>query len=136
MRGDDALGLQVIKQLQGKVSSRVTLLSGETTPERFSAKIGRLKATHVLLVDAAHFDAEPGQTRLVPSSEIEGVTLSTHTAPLYILAEVVEKRVGAKVMLLGVQPKTVHFGEEMTSEACMAADKVAKMIVKVLGEER
>ncbi len=134
MRGDDALGLEIVEQLKGKVPQNVVLFAGETTPERFSAKIARLKSTHVLLIDAAHFDAEPGETRLVPPSEIDGVALSTHTAPLYILAEVIEKRARAKVMLLGVQPKRVHFGEQMTPEAHKAAKKVAKIIVEILNK--
>ena len=134
LRGDDALGLDILKILKGKVSTSVGLIECQTTPENFTGKIKRLKPSHVLMIDAACFGANPGRARLVPPEKIAGVAVSTHAMPLHMLAEILEKSVGAKVVLLAVQPKIVDFGEGLTPELEGALKKIGEQLLGVLGE--
>lgn len=132
MRGDDAIGMEVVRLLKGEVSKRVRLLECQTVPENFAGEIKQFNPTHVLMIDAAHFEAEPGEARLIQPEEISGVAVSTHAIPLYILAEILRKSIDAKVLLLGLQPKTTEFGEQITPELQKAAENIAKVLLDAL----
>jgi len=134
LRGDDALGLKVLKLLRSRVPRSVRLIDCGTMPENFTGEVKRFKPSHVLLVDAASFNAKHGVVKLVPPEEISGVAVSTHALPLSMFAEVVQKTVKAKVLLLGVQPKKVDFMEGLTPELEKAVQEIAKVLVRLLGE--
>jgi hydrogenase 3 maturation protease len=103
-------------------------------PENFTGEVKRFKPSHVLLIDAASFDAKPGGVRMVPPEEIGGVAVSTHALPLSMFAEVVQKTVKAKVLLLGVQPKSVDFVEGLTPELEKTVREIAEVLVRLLSE--
>ncbi|RJS89675.1 hydrogenase maturation peptidase HycI [Candidatus Bathyarchaeota archaeon] len=132
MRGDDAIGMEIVKLLKGRVPKKVKLLECQTVPENFMREIRRFNPTHVLIIDAAQLGAEPGEARLVAPDEILGMALSTHQIPLSILAEVIENIVNAKVMILGVQPKSIEFREELTPELQEASERIANILVDIL----
>jgi hydrogenase 3 maturation protease len=134
LRGDDALGLMVLKLLRGRVPKSVRLIDCRVMPENFTGEVRRFKPSHVLLVDAASFNAKPGVVRLVPPEEVGGVAVSTHALPLSLFAEVVQKTVKAKVLLLGVQPERVEFLEGLTPEVEKAVKKVAETLARLFAE--
>ena len=132
MRGDDVVGVEIVKLLKGRVPRNVKLLECQTVPENFMREIRWFNPTHVLIIDAAQLGAEPGEARLVAPDEILGMALSTHQIPLSILAEVIENIVNAKVMILGVQPKSIEFREELTPELQEASERIANILVDIL----
>lgn len=134
LRKDDAVGVEILRRLVGRVPKNVRLIDCEAVPEKFTGKIRLLKPSHVLLIDAADLGCEAGEARLVPVNKIAGVALSTHAMPLYMLAEIVKKSVEAKVVLLGVQPKDVGFGEGLSSETEKAVERVVEVLVNVLNK--
>lgn len=134
LRGDDALGLEILLQLRGKVPRSVRLIDSGTMPENFTGEVKRFRPSHVLLIDAAYLNAKPGGVRLVPPEDIGGVAVSTHTLPLSMFAEVVQKNTKAMVLLLGVQPKEVEFVEGLTPELEKAVHKIAEVLMRLLGE--
>jgi len=134
MRGDDAIGVEIVKLLKGRVPRKVKILECQTVPENFMREIRRFNPTHVLIIDAAQLEAEPGEARLVTPNEIQGMALSTHQIPLSILAEVIQNSIKAKVMILGVQPKTIEFREGLTSELQEASERVANILIESLSK--
>ena len=134
MRGDDAVGIEIVRLLKGKVPKNVKLLECQIVPENFIGEIKRFNPSHVLMIDAAHFEANPGEARLIPPERISGITFSTHNIPLYVLAEILRETTGAKVLLLAVQPKTTGFGEEITPEIQNAARNIAKTLLGICRE--
>jgi len=134
LKADDALGLRILKGLRGKVSPSVELIEAETMPENFTEEIERSRPSHVLFVDAAHFGTEPGTTKLIPPEKIAGITVSTHAMPIYVLAEILEKNINAKVALLGVQPKTIELSEELSPEIKEATRKIVEVLANALKE--
>jgi len=134
LRGDDAVGLYILKELDGKVPPNVELIEGETTPERFTEEIERSNPSHVLFVDAAHFGATPGKTKLLGPQKIADVAISTHAMPLSILAEFLRKSTKAKVALLGVQPKTVELSEKLSPELEKEMRKIAEVLANALNK--
>jgi len=134
MRGDDGVGVAIIQRLQENPIPSVMLLNTETVPESYIGKVESHRPTHVLLVDAANFGGRPGDTRLIDSQHIGGQAVSTHSLPLTIFITYIEKSLGIKVLLLGVQPKTVAFGEGMTSELAEASKRIAETLRRMLSE--
>lgn len=132
LRKDDAVGVEIVRALKGRVPKKVRLIECQTTPENFAGRIKRLKPSHILMIDAAHFSAKAGEVRLFPPEKISGVALSTHAMPLHMLVEVLQSNLEVKVALLGVEPKSVEFGEGLTPETQKAVARIAETLEKIL----
>jgi hydrogenase 3 maturation protease len=134
IRSDDFVGVKVIQDLQGKVSERVYLIECETVPESFLQSIVEFNPTHVLLIDAAVLGLKPGETCLMNPEQVTAVpAVSTHILPLRIFCEYITSATKAKIALLLIEPGNVEFGEGLTSEVQAAAERLAKMLLKVFG---
>jgi hydrogenase 3 maturation protease len=134
MRRDDAVGVEIVKMLKGKVPRNVELLECETVPENFTRDIKEFNPSHVLMIDAAQLGTEPGEARLVSPEKVLGMALSTHAIPLSLLAEVIKESIDAKIMILGVQPEEIEFGEGLTPELRKASRRIAGVLVRALNK--
>jgi hydrogenase 3 maturation protease len=134
IRSDDYVGLKIVQNLQGKVSGNVCLLECETVPESYLLDIEEFKPTHVLLIDAAFLGLNPGEVSLVNAEKISDFpAITTHVLPLRIFCEYVKQATGAKIALLLIEPKSMEFGEGLTLEVHVAAEKITKILVELLG---
>jgi len=134
LRGDDSLGLRIANNLRGKTPKNVKVIYGGITPENFVGKIKRFKPSHVLMIDAAHFGGKPGEPRLIPPENTSGIALSTHVMPLYILAWLIQKETSAKVILLGIEPKNLNLGEEISPEVEESIKQCSEMLIEVINK--
>jgi hydrogenase 3 maturation protease len=132
LRSDDALGLEIIRRLEGRIRDHVRLLEGGTVPENYTQVIREFGPTHILMIDAAQLNQEPGYTRLISANKIFGIPTSTHSIPLNMLAEYLKKSTNAKIALLGIQPKSLQFGEELSQEVKAAVATVSDTLIEVL----
>jgi len=113
----------------------VMLVESETVPESFIEAITEFDPTHVLLIDAGLLGLEPGDAKFVESSKVLGpstVAISTHALPLRIFCEYLEKTAGAKIALIIMQPRITDFGEGLSVEVEMAAEKLKRTLLKFL----
>ena len=134
MRADDGVGPKIIELLQEKPIDNVLLINSETVPESFTKKVTDYQPTHVMLVDAANFRGATGDTKMITSAQIGGQAVSTHSLPLTIFINVIEHDLDISVMLLGIQPHTIHFMSPMTPEIESAATSIANTLYQVLSE--
>jgi hydrogenase 3 maturation protease len=132
IRKDDYVGMVIAKLLKERRLPKTLILECETAPESFTSVVKDAKPTHVLMIDAANLGAEPGFARIIEINEIDEFSLSTHDLPLSLLAKFIIYEANAKVALLGIQPKSLDFGEGLTSELAKASEKIAEIIEKVL----
>jgi hydrogenase 3 maturation protease len=136
LRRDDFVGVAVVKSLRGQLSKeRVLLIESETVPESFLGEISEFSPSHVLVVDAGLLGIEEGSIQFV--REAGGYlsshgAISTHTLPIRIFCEYLEKMVGAEVGIVLIQPERTDFGEELTESVSRAAKKLAAMLVKAI----
>jgi len=131
LRGDDALGVEVLNRLKGKVPENIKLFECEMAPENFLGETELFKPTHVLMIDAAQLEAEPGSARILSTEEMAGTAVSTHALPLSILAEILRQDLNAKVALLAVQPERNELGEGLSPRLQKAAEQIARVLVEV-----
>ena len=133
IRSDDFVGVRVVLGLQGKVSPAVTLIECETVPESFVDEIVEIRPSHVLLVDAALLGLSPGEAHLYEAEEVINVpSISTHTMPLRVFCDYVQKLTGAKIALVLIEPKNVEFGEGLSEEVEEGATRVEAAILSSL----
>ena len=132
LRKDDFVGVEVVRNLQKKISKHVYLIECETVPESFLEPIIEFKPTHVLIIDAALLNLKPGSSKLIEPNTISGIPVSTHALPLNIFSEYVTKMTGAKVALLAIQPKETDFGEGLTKELRKTVEELTNLLLKVL----
>ena len=110
------------------------VLLGDTAPENVTGEIRRALPSHVIFVDAAEFGAPPGTVRLVDSVEIGGMSSSTHTLPLAVIADYLKQELGCRVLFLGLQPKGVEFGEGLSEEVAAAVTETVATLAQALRE--
>ena len=133
IRMDDFVGVKIVQDLQGKVSSSIQLIECETVPESFIQQIIDFSPTHVLLIDAAILGLKPGESRLISPERLKIFpAYSTHMLPLRVFCEHLTQTVKTKVALLLIEPKQTDFGEGLTPEVEETKQKIADTLLNVL----
>jgi hydrogenase 3 maturation protease len=133
LRRDDFVGVKILRDLQESVSSSVYLIECETVPENFIEPIIRFNPSHVLIIDAALLNLEPGSSKLLSSKQLtERQAVSTHVLPLRIFCEYLARETNAKIALLLIQPGDISFGEGLTREVQNTADHIARLLSRFL----
>lgn len=136
LRRDDAVGVHVVRALEGRVPLTVKLVECETVPESFIAPIEEFEPTHIIFVDAAVLGLEPGEARLIRPEETLGNIVSTHSLPLYLMAGYLKETMAVKIVILAIQPEDTSFGEEMSPGLARSVSHIASMLVDLLSEAR
>jgi len=133
LRKDDFVGVEIVRNLQEKVSRSVYLIECETVPESFIEPITAFNPTHVLIIDAAMLNLKPGSSKLIkPDQMVERLAISTHALPLRIFCEYLAKTTNAEIALLGIQPKDASFGDCLTTEIKEASVRLANLLLSIL----
>jgi hydrogenase maturation protease len=83
----------------------------------------------VLFVDAGELGASPGTIEIVPRDRIKETEISTHRVPVALMAAILE-RSGKKVAIVVIQPKTLAFRADISSEVRVATDKVVRVLTR------
>jgi hydrogenase 3 maturation protease len=134
IRTDDYVGLKIVENLKGRLPANVLLLEAETVPESYLLDIEEFHPSHVLLIDAAVSGLTPGDANLVDTEKIGySPAVTTHLLPLRVFCEYVKQATGAKIALLLIEPKSTEFGEGLTPEVQEAAERLTKILVRLLG---
>lgn len=127
MRGDDGFGPLIARRLRVVEKLKIVkVLNCGTVPENYTGVIRRLKPSHVVIVDAVDFGGAPGDVIVSFDPKFDEFTVSSHKPSLTMLAKYIKETIGSKVILLGVQPKAIDVGLEMSSEVLTSATTVVK----------
>ncbi|MFW9793477.1 MAG: hydrogenase 3 maturation endopeptidase HyCI [Candidatus Thorarchaeota archaeon] len=130
LRTDDGLGLFVIDNL--KIDDpRIMIENVGSVPEGFASNLASFGAERVIMVDAADMMKPPGHIELITKDRVGGVAISTHRMPLAFLMKYLEQETGGKTLLIGIQPKSIQFGEGLTPEIKEIVDKTIASLEKI-----
>ena len=133
LRGDDAVGSLLIERLQGKVD--IPMIDAGDVPENYLGPIEESGAELVLVVDAADMGAHPGDVALFDIEQVQGLSVSTHTANLGLLFQVIPPETRPEVLLLGIQPGNLEFGEGLSEPVRATLESLAGMLALSLKEK-
>ncbi len=119
---DDGVGVYISQRL--KEQGNIKILTVEVSIENYIKKINDFKASTIILLDSANFSREPGYACLLPVSKVLDFTTTTHNISL----KNVSKFFTANVLVLGIQPQSVSFGEKLSEPVKKVADKIIRLI--------
>jgi hydrogenase 3 maturation protease len=127
-RSDDAAGMLVARALSQRECAmdkdHLLIMEAGHAPENRTGELRSFAPDLVLLIDAADMGKEPGTVAWISEDEIDGLSASTHSLPLSMLAKYLTLELGCKVMLLGIQPASNEVGETVSPEVLRAVKEV------------
>jgi len=123
LKKDDGVGVYISKNL--KETQNIKILTVEVSIENYIGKINSVNPDILILIDSLDFDQAPGHYDMLPIEKINGYTTNTHNITLDKVSELFN----SQVYILGVQPKTIQFGEGLSKEVRNAADNIIDEII-------
>jgi hydrogenase 3 maturation protease len=132
LRADDAIGLLVVRLLKPYSHNRLHVFEGHMTPDVFIAPACAAHPTHLLIVDAAMLHKKPGAWQVLLSKEVEEGLFTTHAIPAIEVAAEIQRRCGAKVAFLGIQPKSRDIALSQSKECLHAAEEIVDIIRRTI----
>ena len=125
LRADDGVGPYVSSHVKFNRPD-LRLIDAGTTPESIAQTAIDWKPGKVILVDAAHFQGEAGELRVIPLEAINQQTiLSTHSFPLSVTFSIVKEDTGAELVVVGVQARSLDYTEGLCPEVEASAAALA-----------
>ncbi|MBI5298614.1 MAG: hydrogenase 3 maturation endopeptidase HyCI [Chloroflexi bacterium] len=133
LRGDDSAGLAAVREIiaRGLTSDLFLPLEGGPAPENITATLRKFQPEQVIFLDAAHMDEPPGAIRWIELNTIDGMSASSHSLPLSILAEFIELEMGCTVRVLGIQPEQNEVGETLSEPVRRAVAEIVEAFTPV-----
>jgi hydrogenase 3 maturation protease len=131
LRTDDGLGPFIIAGLR-IAHPDLMIENVGSVPEAFARPLADFGAERVILIDAADMGKPAAHVDLITKERIGSVTISTHSMPLSLLMMYLEQETGGKTVLLGVQPKSIAFGEGLTPDIHEVGQKIISILRRVL----
>jgi len=129
MKGDDGAGCFAAEILQKEMhKSSIKVINAENAVENYLGIIEEFKPDTVVIIDAADFGGNPGDIKIMGREEIAETTSSTHTFSLPLIIRHISSETGAKCTVIGIQPKTTAFGEELSPEVHNSVLRLTKSI--------
>lgn len=140
LRSDDAAGILVARDLMDSRTIRdlntVLVIDAGHAPENHTAQLRPFAPDLVLFVDAAEMGEPPGTVRLIGMDEIEGMSASTHSLPLSMLATYLSMDLHCDIQLLGIQPKSNDVGETLSGNVAQAVQEIVEFLMQALASHR
>ncbi|WP_455367266.1 hydrogenase 3 maturation endopeptidase HyCI [[Eubacterium] cellulosolvens] len=134
LRRDDALGIEVIKEVKKRVgkSDMILMIESHTTPENYFGLLEQEKPSHILFIDAADAHFNPGTIFLTDIESAEGLAVSTHSIPLSVYSEFIHTLIKTEILFFGIQPGDISFGEGLTSEVKTGIERAVDILASSL----
>lgn len=126
MRSDDAAGVLVARALRQRAMDRDRLLIIEAgqAPENRTGELRKFAPDLVLIIDAAEMGKAPGTVEWIPEESIDGMSASTHSLPLSMLAHYLKLDLNCTVVILGIQINSNDMGEQVSPEVLRAVAEI------------
>jgi len=137
LRRDDCFGVYVASLLKRFNLENVLVLEAGVSPEAFLDDILKFKPSHLIIVDAVEVKRKPGDLIIARLDDVvDDVALSTHKLPLTLLVKYLRLMgFNGEVVLVGVQPGDLSFGETPTPEVKKAIHIVTDLLKTVLSSK-
>jgi hydrogenase 3 maturation protease len=136
MRSDDAAGILIARALSRKECATYTesilIVEGGRAPENRTGELRSFAPDLVLIVDAADMGEKPGAIQFIPEGSIDGMSASTHSLPLSMLARYLVLDLHCTIKLLGIQPGSNDVGERVSPQVLQAVDEIVDELETVL----
>ncbi len=132
LRHDDGAAQKVIEQLNDCADETILAVDCQDVPENFTSYVKRFKPTHIILIDAVDFGANPGDFEIFEIQDIESVGVTTHKASLAVMASYLHRETFARIFIIGIQPANSSFGIGLSPDVKKAVNSIVRSLRTVL----
>lgn len=122
LKRDDGVGVVICREI--KEQPGILTLAVEVSIENYIGKINSLKPEEIVILDCMDLGAKPGTYSLVALEQVEDLTFNTHNISLGRLADFFNY----PTYVLGIQPLTVEFGDELSLPVQQSAEEILAQI--------
>jgi hydrogenase 3 maturation protease len=138
LRGDDGAGPLLVQELRKRTSKRcsgtIQTFDGGTAPENLTGAIRDFCPSHLIIIDTSELGRLPGTVAVIPPESIRTTAFSTHILPLSILVNYLERSIACKVIVIGIQPKSLQLQAPLSPEVHSAITELVTFIERIAGE--
>jgi hydrogenase 3 maturation protease len=106
----------------------VLIIEAGHAPENTTGALRKFGPDLVFMIDAAEMGQQPGMIRWIPEESIDGMSASTHSLPLSMLARYLTLELNCTVTLLGIQPGSNEVGERVSPQVLRAVNQVVEAL--------
>jgi hydrogenase 3 maturation protease len=110
----------------------VHVVDGGEAPENFTGTVRAFTPGHVLLLDAVDHGLKPGTAFLADESSIAIGDMTSHHLPLKLLMRFLARSLPCRVILVGVQPKTLLPGKRLSRPVQRTVKPLAKFLATAI----
>jgi len=135
-RGDDGVGLLVLRTLRASLEGRVRLLEVGGRVDRLLEALEECNGA--IIIDAAKSGARPGTIHRfeyvdgsLPAGGFRGSTHTMSVGDALELARIL-KKLPSHVLVYGIEGCSFDFGDPMTPEVCIAAQRACDEILELV----
>ena len=132
LRGDDAVGSLLVEHLQGELE--IPMIDAGDVPENYLGPIEDSGAEVVLVVDATDFGGNVGDVAVFDIEQVQGLSVSTHTANLGLMFMVIPPEKRPQVIVLGIQPGNMELGRGLSEPTQATLESLERMLVSFLSK--
>ncbi len=125
VNADDGIG-PMIAQALADLKFFISMDVG-TLPENFTKKIAGICPSHVIILDAAMIEGEPGTVAIVDQDMVDEYVFTTHHIPISYTVQRIQAMCGAEVIIIGIRPDSLEMGRDMHPNVVGAAEKIVQV---------
>ena len=129
IKSDDNIGNLVIEKIPN--SPEVIKIKGGLNPENFIRPVKNFKPDVIFFLDAVDSGDEPGSVKLMRIADVQTLSPSTHNIPVSIFKKLFPN---SKIFIIGIQPKTLDFGTELSPELKKEFGNIVKKVQEILSD--
>lgn len=122
LKSDDGIGVYISNGI--RESRSIQKLIVEVSIENYLGKINSINSDVLILVDCVEFGKQPGYYEMLPAEKVKDFTFNTHNISLKRISELFKM----PVYILGIQPESIEFGEEISEIVLETARKILTII--------
>ena len=122
LKSDDGVGVIISRQIVERPG--ILSLTVEVSIENYIGKINSREPEEIVIIDCMDLGSSPGTYRLMELKNVEDITFNTHNISLSKLGDFFHY----PTFVLGVQPQSVEFGEELSPSVMDSANRIVNMI--------
>jgi hydrogenase 3 maturation protease len=129
LKGDDAVGPLVCRQLKGKVC--VKLINAGTVPENYIQPIIKKAPQNLIIIDAIDFGASAGTINIFKPEQLNSFVISTHTLSPHLFVDMIRSELEADVYFVGIQPAQTQLGQSISPPVNQAIQQLTQTLLEI-----
>ena len=122
LKQDDGAGVYISRKIKRR--KNIDALTVEASIENYIGKINSLQPDILILIDCININEPPGTALLLPVQNIMDITFNTHNISL----KNISRFFNAEVFILGIQPVSVAFGENISYLVRSVSNEIINLI--------